>query len=71
MTDRGSAMISAEFTAAYMPWAFCMFQTLPYSPRVNGKQENLWSQVEGRLLAMLEGEENLSLEQLNLAPRRG
>jgi putative transposase len=34
---------------------------------VNGKQENLWSQVEGRLLAMLEGEANLSLEQLNLA----
>jgi putative transposase len=41
--------------------------TLPYSPHVNGKQENLWGRVEGRLLAMLEGEPNLSLEQLNVA----
>jgi putative transposase len=41
--------------------------TLPYSPHVNGKQENLWGRVEGRLLAMLEGEANLTLEQLNLA----
>ncbi len=41
--------------------------TLPYSPHVNGKQENLWARVEGRLLAMLEGEANLTLAQLNLA----
>jgi len=34
---------------------------------VNGKQENIWGRVEGRLLAMLEGEPNLTLEQLNLA----
>jgi hypothetical protein len=40
---------------------------LPYSPHVNGKQENLWGRVEGRLLAMLEGEPQLSLAQLNLA----
>ena len=33
----------------------------------NGKQENLWGRVEGRLLAMLEGEANLTLEQLNVA----
>ena len=41
--------------------------TLPYSPHVNGKQEHLWGRVEGRLLAMLEGEVTLTLEQLNLA----
>ncbi len=29
--------------------------TLPYSPYQNGKQEAFWGQVEGRLLAMLEG----------------
>lgn len=67
MTDRGSAMISAEFIAGLHSLAILHVPTLPYSPHVNGKQENLWSQVEGRLLAMLEGEENLSLEQLNLA----
>jgi putative transposase len=67
MTDRGSAMISAEFTAGLHALGILHVPTLPYSPHVNGKQENLWSQVEGRLLAMLEGEENLSLEQLNLA----
>jgi hypothetical protein len=34
---------------------------------VNGKQENIWGRVEGRLLAMLEGEASLTLEQLNVA----
>jgi putative transposase len=67
MTDRGSAMISAEFTAGLHHLGILHVPTLPYSPHVNGKQENLWSQVEGRLLAMLEGEANLSLEQLNIA----
>jgi putative transposase len=67
MTDRGSAMISAEFTAGLHALAILHVPTLPYSPHVNGKQENLWSRIEGRLLAMLEGEENLTLEQLNLA----
>lgn len=67
MTDRGSAMISAEFTAGLHRLGILHLPTLPYSPHVNGKQENLWGRVEGRLLAMLEGEENLSLEQLNVA----
>lgn len=67
MTDRGSAMISAEFTAGLHVLGILHVPTLPYSPHVNGKQENLWSRIEGRLLAMLEGEENLTLEQLNLA----
>jgi len=67
MTDRGSAMISAEFTAGLHQLGILHVPTLPYSPHVNGKQENLWARVEGRLLAMLEGEANLSLEQLNLA----
>jgi transposase InsO family protein len=67
MTDRGSAMISAEFTAGLHQLGILHLPTLPYSPHVNGKQENLWGQVEGRLLAMLEGEESLSLEQLNVA----
>jgi len=41
--------------------------TLPYSPYANGKQETLWGSVEGRLMAMLEGVDDLSLAQLNAA----
>jgi transposase InsO family protein len=67
MSDRGSAMISGEFIAGLHRLGILRLPTLPRSPHVNGKQENLWSRVESRLLAMLEGEEHLSLEQLNLA----
>jgi transposase InsO family protein len=67
MSDRGSAMISGEFTAGLHHLGILHLPTLPYSPHVNGKQENLWGRIEGRLLAMLEGEANLTLEQLNIA----
>jgi transposase InsO family protein len=67
MSDRGSAMISGEFTAGLHCLGILHVPTLPRSPHVNGKQENLWSRVESRLLAMLEGEPHLTLEQLNLA----
>ncbi|NJO12149.1 MAG: transposase family protein [Gammaproteobacteria bacterium] len=67
MSDRGSAMISGEFTAGLHQLSILHLPTLPYSPHVNGKQEHLWGRVEGRLLAMLEGEPNLTLAQLNLA----
>ena len=39
--------------------------TLPYSPYMNAKIEILWAQVEGRLLAMLEGVSDLTLDFLN------
>ena len=67
MTDNGSAMISGEFTAGLHRLSILHLPTLPYSPHVNGKQEHLWGRIEGRLLAMLEGEATLTLEQLNLA----
>ncbi|MGB6487081.1 MAG: DDE-type integrase/transposase/recombinase [Steroidobacteraceae bacterium] len=67
MSDRGSAMMSGEFTAGLEALGILHVPTLPRSPHVNGKQENLWSRVEQRLLAMLEGEANLTLEELNLA----
>ena len=41
--------------------------TLPYSPYQNAKQESFWGRVEGRLMAMLEGEQALPLELLNEA----
>ncbi len=37
------------------------------SPHQNGKQEVFWGQVEGRLIAMLEAEPNLTLNRLNQA----
>src|SRR5262249_30739632 len=42
-------------------------RTLPYSAYQNGKQESFWGSVEGRLIAMLEGVEGLTLELLNAA----
>jgi transposase InsO family protein len=65
MTDRGGAMLAGEFTAGLHRLGILHVPTLPYSPHVNGKQENLWGRVEGRLLAMLEGEAHLTLDQLN------
>lgn len=41
--------------------------TLPYSPDQNGKQESFWGQLEGRLMAMLEGVPDLRLPLLNEA----
>jgi len=35
------------------------------APESNGKQEAFWGQVEGRLLPMLEGVADLTLDQLN------
>jgi hypothetical protein len=67
MSDRGSAMLAGEFTSGLHHLGIVHMPTLPYSPHINGKQENLWARVENRLMAMLEGEPNLTLEQLNLA----
>lgn len=67
MSDNGSAMIAAEFTQGLERLGILHQPTLAYSPYQNGKQEVLWAQVEGRLMAMLEGEETLSLSLLNEA----
>jgi putative transposase len=67
MTDNGAAMMAEEFTAGLATLGIVHQPTLPYSPYQNAKQENFWARVEGRLMAMLEGEEALSLELLNNA----
>jgi hypothetical protein len=41
--------------------------TLPYSPYQNGKAEVFWGQIEGRLLAMLEGVREPTLDLFNEA----
>ncbi|MFQ5352615.1 MAG: DDE-type integrase/transposase/recombinase, partial [Candidatus Binatia bacterium] len=67
MTDRGSAMGAAETQRGLEALGITWKPTLPYSPYQNGKQESWWSNVEGHLLAMLEGVEDLSLDLLNEA----
>jgi putative transposase len=67
MTDNGSAMMAKETTEGLVRLGILHQPTLPYSPHQNGKQEVLWGQVEGRLLAMLESQTELTLAQLNLA----
>jgi putative transposase len=65
MTDNGSAMIAEEFRNGLHELGILHQPTLPYSPWVNGKQERLWGTLEGRLMAMLEGVGQLTLDFLN------
>ncbi|MFA5654476.1 MAG: DDE-type integrase/transposase/recombinase [Desulfomonilia bacterium] len=67
MSDNGSAMIAAETVQGLTRLGIVHDRTLPYSAYQNGKQECFWGQVEGRLLAMLEGCKDLTLSQLNEA----
>jgi transposase InsO family protein len=67
MTDNGSAMIANETQNGLLRLGIVHEKTLPYSPYQNGKQEIFWSQLEGRLMAMLTKVEPLTLEFLNRA----
>jgi hypothetical protein len=65
LTDNGAAMLAAETREGLTRLGIVHHTTLPHSPYQNGKQENFWTQVEGRLMAMLEGVVDLSLALLN------
>jgi transposase InsO family protein len=65
MSDNGAAMTAAEITEGLTRLGILHQTTLPYSPYQNGKQETLWGSVEGRLMAMLEGIDDLTLARLN------
>jgi putative transposase len=67
LSDNGSAMLAAETQEGLERLSIVQYTTLPQSPEQNGKQESFWAQVEGRLMAMLEGVETLTLELLNRA----
>jgi putative transposase len=67
MTDNGAAMLAEEFTAGLAALGIVHQLTLPYSPYQNAKQESFWGRIEGRLMAMLEGEEVLTFDFLNQA----
>jgi putative transposase len=67
ISDNGAAMCAAEITEGLARLGILHERTLPYSPYANGKCECLWGQVEGRLMAMLEGVADLTLATLNEA----
>lgn len=67
MTDNGAAMLAEETTGGLAALGVLHQTTLPYSPYQNAKQESFWGRVEGRLMAMLEGEAGLTIDALNLA----
>jgi transposase InsO family protein len=67
MTDNGAAMLAEETTNGLAKLGVLHQTTLPYSPYQNAKQESFWGRVEGRLMALLEGEQSLTLDALNLA----
>lgn len=67
MTDNGAAMLAEETTSGLACLGIVHRTTLPYSAYQNAKQESFWGRVEGRLMAMLEGEASLTLDLLNQA----
>jgi transposase InsO family protein len=67
LTDNGSAMLAEEFTEGLAHLGIVAERTLPFSAYQNGKQESFWATLEGRLMNMLEGLSELTLEFLNQA----
>ena len=67
MTDNGPAMIADEVTEGLLRLGMVHEKTLPYSPYQNGKQESFWANLEGRLMEMLGGVSELTLDFLNEA----
>ncbi|MBM3499991.1 MAG: transposase family protein [Armatimonadetes bacterium] len=65
MTDNGPPFIAVEFEQGLRDLGIIHELTLPYSAYQNAKQEVFWVPVETRLLAMLEGVEELTLQLLN------
>ncbi len=65
LTDNGAAMVAEEVAEGLLHLGIVHERTLPYSPYQNGKQEIFWATLEGRLMKMLEGLADLTLERLN------
>ena len=65
MSDNGSPMIAGEVEEGLHRLGIIHSRTLAGAPYQNRKMEVLWASVEGRLMAMLEGVEALTLKMLN------
>ena len=66
-SDRGGSMRAAELLEGLERIGVLHGYTLPRSPEQNGKIEHFWTLIEGRLMPMLEGEPELTLDLLNRA----
>ncbi len=66
LMDNGPAETAAEIATGLERLGIAHHFTLPYSAYQNGKQEHFWAVVEGRLMAMLDRHDALTLAQLNL-----
>ncbi len=67
MNDNGGAMRAGETRNGLAELGITHEFIVPYSPFKNGKQEVFWGPVDGRLIALLENFELLTLELLNRA----
>ena len=67
LTDNGAAMMAEEFKNGLHALGILHQTTVPYAAYQNGKQESIWGHIEGRLIAMLEGVNELTLDLLNRA----
>jgi transposase InsO family protein len=67
LSDNGGANVAAETENGFAALSVIHETTLEYSPYQNAKLECFWGQIEGRLMAMLEGVKELTLELLNEA----
>lgn len=67
LTDNGAPMLAAEVEQGLHRLGIVHSTTMAYAPHMNGKCEVWWAAVEGRLMAMLEGVEPLTLDTLNHA----
>lgn len=65
LSDNGAPMTSEETTNGLARLGVVHYTTLPYSPHQNGKQETWFASLEGRLMAMLDGVQDLTLRRLN------
>ena len=65
LTDNGAPMLAGEVQEGLHRLGIVHSTTMAYAPYMNGKMEVLWASVEGRLMAMLEGVEALTLQKLN------
>ena len=67
LRDNGGPMKAAETVQGCERCGIVQYLTMAHSPKQNGKMEHFWAVVEGRLMPMLEGEPELTLELLNRA----
>ena len=65
MLDGGSAMKAQEFLMGLADLGIELKRTVAYAPEQNAKCEVWWAAVEGRLMPMLEGGKDLTLDLLN------